>query len=151
VGIDYLHAYRLYHVASSAVAETREYIAKKYGEDYVPPTLEHSPRCKRCAGSPRSNTTDPRPPEPAEIKTYLNSNQFKLYDLIWKRMVASRWRRLFTIIPRYDIEARSTTRKDYLFRVSAQLISSPDLRSCISNKKTKKEREDSHPAGIGEE
>ena len=78
------------HVAVSAQQEALAYIKQKFGEDYAPST----PRVykKKVAGAQEAHEAI-RPTsvfrEPETIKQFLDADQFKLYDLIWKRFVAS--------------------------------------------------------------
>jgi DNA topoisomerase-1 len=78
------------HVAEAAQKEALEYITQKFGENYLPA----KPRvyAKKVAGAQEAHEAI-RPTktfrEPGAIRQYLNNEQFKLYDLIWKRFVAS--------------------------------------------------------------
>ena len=78
------------HVAASAIAEVRDFIAKKYGGDFLP--------SKPCVFARKAKWAQEaheaiRPTkiyrEPEQIKPFLNRDQLKLYQLIWRRMVAS--------------------------------------------------------------
>ena len=78
------------NVAASALSETATYINEKYGANYIPET----PRVysKRVRGAQEAHEAI-RPTSifrtPASLRSSLNGDQFRLYDLIWKRMVAS--------------------------------------------------------------
>ena len=78
------------NVAASALSETATYIKDKYGADYIPET----PRVysKRVRGAQEAHEAI-RPTSifrtPDSLRSSLNGDQFRLYDLIWKRMVAS--------------------------------------------------------------
>ena len=78
------------NVAASALSETATYINDKYGAGYIPET----PRVysKRVRGAQEAHEAI-RPTSifrtPASLRSSLNGDQFRLYDLIWKRMVAS--------------------------------------------------------------
>lgn len=77
-------------VAESAIQETREFIAEKFGSEFVPA----KPRVftKKAAGAQEAHEAI-RPTrvqrEPGAIRQYLTNDQAKLYKLIWDRMVAS--------------------------------------------------------------
>jgi len=109
------------HIAESALAETREYIQEKFGEPYLP----EKPRVftKVVKGAQEAHEAI-RPTrihrEPAQIKQYLNDAQFKLYNLIWKRMVASQMSNALYQNTSIDIEAKSQQLKEnYLFRTTS--------------------------------
>ncbi|MDD5702419.1 MAG: type I DNA topoisomerase [Dehalococcoidales bacterium] len=95
------------HIAASALAETREYIQEKYGEKYLPA----KPRVftKTVKGAQEAHEAI-RPTrihrEPASVKPFLNDAQFKLYNLIWKRMVASQMANAVYENTSIDIEAK---------------------------------------------
>ncbi|MCI0476100.1 MAG: type I DNA topoisomerase, partial [Anaerolineales bacterium] len=78
------------NVAESAGKEAWAYVKQKFGDEYLPPT----PRVykKKVAGAQEAHEAI-RPTnvfrEPDAIKQFLDADQFKLYDLIWKRFVAS--------------------------------------------------------------
>ncbi|GAG70519.1 unnamed protein product, partial [marine sediment metagenome] len=80
--------------------------------------------------------------EPSLIKPYLNAVQFKLYELIWKRMVASQMAvALFdnTIV---DIEAkRPRSRTKYLFRTSTSVATFPGFMTLYAEGKDEGEEE----------
>jgi DNA topoisomerase I len=77
-------------IAGEAVAAAREMVASEFGARYLPA----SPRVYR---SPAKNAQEAheaiRPTDfvrkPAEVAAYLDADQRRLYDLIWKRTIAS--------------------------------------------------------------
>ena len=96
------------NVAESAGKEAWAYIKQKYGEEYLPPT----PRIfrKKVAGAQEAHEAI-RPTsvfrEPNAIRQYLDADQFKLYDLIWKRFVASQMASAIFDTTAVDIGANS--------------------------------------------
>jgi DNA topoisomerase-1 len=78
------------NVASEAQAETRKFIIDKYGKDYVP---SKAPQYKTKAKGAQEAHEAVRPTsilrQPEAIKSRLSAPQYKLYQLIWKRFVAS--------------------------------------------------------------
>ena len=78
------------NVASTAIAEVREYISSKFGREYYP----KSPRLytKKVKGAQEAHEAI-RPTaiweEPSSVQQFLNRDQSRLYDLIWKRMLSS--------------------------------------------------------------
>ncbi|OGT41034.1 MAG: DNA topoisomerase I [Gammaproteobacteria bacterium RIFCSPHIGHO2_12_FULL_37_34] len=78
------------NVAEEAINELRDLIAKRYGKENVP----DEPRLYRTKAKNAQEaheairpTSSVRTPE--SLKSFLSPEQFKLYDLIWKRTVAS--------------------------------------------------------------
>jgi len=108
-------------VAHSAIAETRNYIGQKYGKEYVP---SHARVFRRTARGAQEAHEAIRPTkvfrEPALIKKYLSASQYRLYDLIWKRMVASQMAAAIYENTTVDIEAKCSG-TDYLLRAASSL------------------------------
>ncbi len=77
-------------LANEAVAEIRDVIAKQYGKENVP----SSPRSYKNKSKNAQEAHEAIRPTsaarlPKEIKSHLSQDQARLYDLIWKRTVAS--------------------------------------------------------------
>ena len=76
-------------VSQGAQEAAREYIAEKFGDNYNPAT----PRVYKAKKGAQDAHEAIRPSrveiEPAMIKKYVTSDQFKLYKLIWERFIAS--------------------------------------------------------------
>jgi len=127
-------------VAQSAVAEVREFIRKKYGSQFVPP---HARAFTRRAKGAQEAHEAIRPTgiqrEPSLIKKYLNTNQFRLYDLIWKRMVASQMAAAQFDNTTVDIEANNHTA--YLLRTSRSVNTFPGFITLYSEGKDEAEEE----------
>jgi len=78
------------NVAEQAQMEAREYVVGKYGDRFVPPK---PPRYKTRAKGAQEAHEAIRPTSifrtPESLKPYLDRNQYRLYQLIWRRFVAS--------------------------------------------------------------
>jgi len=115
-------------VAPSALNETRAFIKEKYGDKFLPP----KPRIftKKAKGAQEAHEAI-RPTsvrrEPASIKHHLTRDQFRLYELIWKRMVASQMSPTILDTTSVDIEARDG--KSYLLRAKSSVVKFPRLRN----------------------
>jgi len=103
-------------VAHSAIAEAREFIRSKYGAQYVPPHARSFAR--KVKGAQEAHEAI-RPTkisrEPSLIKKYLTASQSRLYELIWKRMVASQMAAALFDNTTVDIEAKCA-QTDYRLR-----------------------------------
>lgn len=108
-------------VAQSAIDETRGFIGEKYGAKFVSPKARSF--AKKVKGAQEAHEAV-RPTkihrEPSTVKQYLKAEQFKLYDLIWKRMVASQMSAALFENTAIDIEARCSG-TDYLLRTSSSV------------------------------
>ncbi len=108
-------------VAYSAVAETREFIGRKYGAEFVPPHARSFARKVRGAQEAHEAIRPTKiSREPPLTKKYLTASQFRLYQLIWKRMVASQMAVALFDNTTVDIEAKSP-KSNYRLRTSSSV------------------------------
>lgn len=117
------------NVAESAGKEAWAYIKQKFGDEYLPPT----PRIfrKKVAGAQEAHEAI-RPTsvfrEPNAIREHLDADQFKLYDLIWKRFVASQMASAIFDTTAVDIAANSgqwtvgSGQPEFLFRANGSVL-----------------------------
>jgi DNA topoisomerase-1 len=78
-------------VAPSAADQAREYIKMMYGQRYLPdgPRLYTDGKAKNAQDAHESiRPTDPTR-RPEHIRKYLKEDQYRLYELIWQRFMAS--------------------------------------------------------------
>jgi DNA topoisomerase-1 len=78
------------NIAASALAEAREFIAQKYGKDFLPASARaHTKKVKGAQEAHEAIRPTSVRREPDAIRRSLNNDQYRLYNLIWQRMVAS--------------------------------------------------------------
>lgn len=78
------------YTAPEAIDATRKLITNKYGQKYLAPkAIIYQNKVKNAQEAHEAiRPTDPSL-SPENIKKYLTDDEFKLYNLIWKRLVAS--------------------------------------------------------------
>ena len=92
-------------VSKDAQEAARDYIVKKFGKRYYP-VSPHKYKAKRTAQEAHEAIRPTLPlREPSSIKSYLNPNQFKLYELIWNRFITSQMESSLSLVVSVDIEA----------------------------------------------
>lgn len=76
-------------VAQTALGEVRDFIKKEHGDDFLPesPRIYKSKKLAQEAHEAIRPTSVARTPK--DVQQFLTPEQYKLYDLIWKRFVAS--------------------------------------------------------------
>jgi DNA topoisomerase-1 len=78
------------HLSKEAMAGARAFIARDFGENYLPP---HPRQFKQTAKNAQEAHEAIRPTDiarrPEDVARYLDHDQLRLYELIWKRAVAS--------------------------------------------------------------
>ncbi|MGH2601623.1 MAG: type I DNA topoisomerase, partial [Dehalococcoidia bacterium] len=78
------------NVSQEAVQETRAYITRRFGGDFVPSAPRaYAKRQKNAQEAHEAIRPTSVLREPEAIKRHLTPDQLKLYTLIWQRMVAS--------------------------------------------------------------
>jgi len=78
------------NLAQDAIVELRELIAERYGKDNVPEEARiYKTKAKNAQEAHEAIRPTSAARTPESVKSFLSPEQFKLYDLIWKRTVAS--------------------------------------------------------------
>ena len=95
-GIGSMGALITYHrtdsnkMKSSEIKKLREFIKKNFGEKFISKNeIVYKEKSKFVQQGHEAVTPTNFEKRPDQIKKYLSDNQYKLYDLIWKRTIAS--------------------------------------------------------------
>jgi len=111
-------------VSETAIHEVRSFIGERHGVENVPET----PRVYKTKSKLAQEAHEAIRPtsvfrEPARVKQHLTSDQFRLYDLIWKRFVASQMAAARYEVTTVDVATKGAeTKGDYLFRANGSMI-----------------------------
>jgi len=78
-------------ISKEAITEFRDLITKDFGEKYLPytPNTYESKKAKNAQEAHEAIRPTEIKKKPSDVKKYINSDQFKLYDLIWSRALSS--------------------------------------------------------------
>ncbi len=119
-------------IAESAVAETHQFVIDEYGKEFV---AKKSKTVKQAGGSQDAHEAI-RPSsvlrKPTDIESYLTKDQFKLYQLIWSRFVASQ------MMPAiFDTMRVSIVNQDLVFRANGSKEKFAGYRKVYEDTKTK--------------
>ena len=136
------------HVADSAITEAREFIGGKYGAEFLPPKPRSFAKKAKWAQEAHEAI---RPTkiyrQPEQIKPFLNSAQLKLYELIWKRMVASQMSAALYDTTNVEIEASNSggekQHRGYLLKASSSVVKFPGFMVVYSESRDEDERGES--------
>ncbi|MCP4396277.1 MAG: type I DNA topoisomerase [bacterium] len=107
-------------IANEALEETRAYITDKFGKDYLPAKANIYKTQKSAQEAHEAIRPTSVFREPKAIKAHLSRDEFRLYELIWKRLLASQMKPAVMDVTSIDIIAG-----DYLFRASGSIIKFP--------------------------
>jgi DNA topoisomerase-1 len=127
-------------VSRGTIEETVTYIHEKYGQKYLPPRARAF--TTRSRGAQEAHEAI-RPTqihrEPAAIKKYLNMNQYRLYDLIWKRMVASQM--AAAIFNNTNVDVTAQNHQGYLLRTASSVNTFPGFMTLYTESRDEIEEE----------
>lgn len=112
------------NVAEEARRSTRQYIAEHFGAAFVPAQPRvYSKKAKGAQEAHEAIRPTSVQREPQAVKRYLTDDQFRLYQLIWQRMVASQMADAVFDTTSVDIHATPQSGHErYLFRASASVL-----------------------------
>lgn len=123
-------------IADEADAEARRYIAEKYGDDYVAASVQ-----QKSQGEVKIQDAHEaiRPTylsiTPLEAKESLGRDEFRLYQLIYRRFLASRMENAV-----YDTETVRLRAGDYVFTVSGSKLRFDGFLSVYMSEEDKEEK-----------
>ena len=113
------------NVSEFAQAEAREYIEKRHGSDFLP---EEPPKYTTKAKSAQEAHEAVRPTSvkrtPKLMKEHLSNDQYRLYNMIWQRFVASQMKAAEYDTLAVDILGVSDAHQ-YIFRATGSAIRFP--------------------------
>jgi len=125
-------------ISNDAINSFRDYIHKNFGKKYVPNT-QNNYSGKKAKNAQEAHEAI-RPTEitraPTDIKKYLNSDQYKLYELIWNRALSSQM-----ITAEYDRNTILISSKDenIKFRASGSVLKFDGFLKLYKNLEDKNE------------
>jgi DNA topoisomerase-1 len=131
------------HVAASAISEARSFIREKYGAKSLPPKPRSFAKKAKWAQEAHEAI---RPTkiyrQPEQLKPFLDPAQLKLYDLIWKRMVASQMSAALYDTTNVEIRAGNTENQPegYLLKASSSVVKFPGFIVVYSESRDEDER-----------
>lgn len=139
-------------IADSAIKEAREYIKERLGAPSLSPEVRKFSRNAKFAQEGHEAI---RPTsilrEPSKIREYLRPEQFNLYELIWKRTVATQMAVAVSERTTIDIEAiDETTKSEYLLRTTITRIKVPGFMSLYTETNEGIDEEDTNNSVIPE-
>ncbi len=110
------------NISEIAQAEAREFIKERYGEKFRP---ESAPKYKTKAMGAQEAHEAIRPTStlrvPDSLKEFLNRDQYRLYQLVWQRFVASQMSAAVYDTLSIDVTGK-TEGHEYLFRASGSTV-----------------------------
>ena len=128
------------HLSKEAISASRKEVEKLYGKDYLPSSpIQYSSKVKNAqeaheAIRPAGATFK----HPDELKNKLDSNQLKLYSLIWKRTLASQMKNA-----KLERTNLWISNEEYIFEAKGKIVLFPGfLKVYVEATDNKKDRDD---------
>lgn len=117
-------------IAQEALAETRSYVEKVYGKDYLPlkPNFYKTKKSAQDAHEAIRPTSAERTPD--SLKESLTPEQYKLYSLIWHRFIACQMSSAILDQTSIDISAGK-----HLFRANGSVVKFPGFMAIYTESK----------------
>lgn len=105
------------NLSAQAITQAREYIKENFGKEYLPdsPRLYKKKKGAQEAHEAIRPTSLMRTPE--KVKEFLAADEYKLYELIWKRTIASQMTEQVLSLMGVDIKVG-----DYTFRANGRKV-----------------------------
>jgi DNA topoisomerase-1 len=113
-------------LAEEALRELRSVIADRYGKENLPDEpRRYTTKAKNAQEAHEAVRPTSASRTPDEVRRYLDPNQFRLYELIWKRTVASQMNPAVYDTVALDLVAGESTTGDIAFRATGSVLVSP--------------------------
>ncbi|HLF12673.1 MAG TPA: DNA topoisomerase I, partial [Gammaproteobacteria bacterium] len=113
-------------LANEALIELREVIANRFGKDNVPDEpRRYTTKAKNAQEAHEAIRPTSAARAPEDVKRHLDANQYKLYELIWKRTVASQMIPAVYDTVALDLTAGRSADGDIGFRATGSVLVNP--------------------------
>ncbi len=104
-------------VAEEAVTGARDFILREYGKDYMPEKPKEYKKRKGAQDAHEAIRPTSVEKTPESLKKHLSKEEFRIYDLVWKRFVSSQMTQAKFDVTSVDIKAN-----DYNLRASGSIM-----------------------------
>lgn len=131
------------NISEIALNETRSFIKERYGDGFLP---EEPPTYKTRTQSAQEAHEAVRPTsvlrQPKAIKQYLSRDQYRLYQLIWQRFVASQMNPAVYKTLSVEVMGKGNAGNEYLLRASGSQLEFPGFLVVYEEGKDEDQAED---------
>jgi DNA topoisomerase I len=111
------------NVAQVALDEAREYIRSKLADGMLPAQARtYRTRSKLAQEAHEAIRPTSVFREPEAVRAYLSTEQFRLYELVWKRFLASQMASAVFDVTTVDVDAQAAAKPKYRFRASGSRL-----------------------------
>jgi len=125
-----------YRIAEEALAAVRDYIKENYSPAYLPARPHTYKNAQKAQDAHEAIRPSTMAYKPLDIKEYLTADEFKLYQLIWNRFVASQMSPAVFDQTTIDISGANC-----IFRAQGQVLKFPGFAIVYTEGKDEKEED----------
>jgi DNA topoisomerase-1 len=112
-----------FSIAAEAIAQIRDYVKKNFDTEYLPKAaIQYKTKSKSAQEAHEAIRPTDISRTPASVRQYLTDEQFKLYEMIWKRALACQMSPAKFDVVSVDLSVGSDAN---LFRASGQTLVFP--------------------------
>jgi DNA topoisomerase-1 len=123
-----------YRISEEALKDVRDYIKENYSSDYLPNKPHSYKNSQKAQDAHEAIRPSKMAYKPQDIKQYLSADQFKLYQLIWNRFIASQMNPAILDQTTIDIAGAGC-----IFRAQGQIMKFPGFTIVYTEGKDDKE------------
>lgn len=109
------------YLSPEAVNEARNFIGRRFGENYLPPKPIYYASSKSAQQAHEATRPTDVDLTPEDIKSLVSDEQYKLYDLIWRRFVACQMQPAVWDVTNVHVAADTAVGK-CIFRTSGRTL-----------------------------
>jgi DNA topoisomerase-1 len=123
------------NISASALSEANDFIKSTFGPEYADKPRVYRTRSRNAQEAHEAIRPTSVGNTPERVAQYLEQDQLRLYELIWKRMVASQMTDAIVDQTTVDIEAASTSGRTHTVRATGSIIKFPGFRTLYIEEK----------------
>ena len=140
-------------LSKEAIEQARNYLKKNYSPDFLPnKAIEYKTKSKNAQEAHEAIRPTDISRSPKELKGFLTEEQFKLYEMIWRRTLACQMTSAVYDVVSVDLEIGSN---ENIFRANGQTIKFPGFMSVYiedqENDDTNSESKKLPPLEVGDQ
>ncbi len=104
-------------IADESLQEARDYVTTRFGKEYLPAKPRNYKNKNRAQDAHEAIRPTSVLREPMKIKPFMKADEFKLYQLIWNRFIASQMKDALLDLTTVDLKANR-----HIFRATGSVI-----------------------------
>jgi len=137
-------------LSPDALKDARDYVTKTLGENYIPKAPNEFKNKKNAQDAHEAVRPTSIQWTPEFVKPFLDADQFKLYELIWKRYLACQMEPALYDQTSVEIEVKGTDGKNYGYRANGSILRFPGFLAVWQSEDEKEETPEGELPDINE-